>query len=240
MHLLGFSYGVSVAYGAASKETQMRCGCRRNIKGLIPVDNTLKLAPELEQKRLYNCNVAAYQKSLIDGGLYHSNWGVGLINNAILALTEPDQVLPENEPLSNYEVVIAGATPFFVGGDLDMGLLYTDPDRWIRMGVGLSPYMPMQMFYEMSACRCDEDEFDVKFDDHLDEISVPILYIGAGGSGGAEGFYTSSLTASSDITNHLVTIPDFDTYDYGHADLWMAFEADVYVWDVLRQWLLDH
>ena len=240
MNLLGFSYGVSIAYGSAGKETQMHCSCRRNIKGIIPVDNAFKLAPELDHVRVRNCKTAAFQKSLIEGGLYQNNWGVGIINNAILALEEPDQVLPQNDPLTNYEVVIDGATPGFVGGDLDMGMLYTDPDRWIRFSAGVSPYMPMQMFYDMSACRCDEAEFDVKFGDHLAEISVPILFIGAGGSGGLMGFYSSSLTASSDITNHLVTIPDFDTYDYGHADLWIASDAQVYVWDVLRQWLLDH
>ena len=107
------------------------------------------------------------------------------------------------------------------------------------MATELPPYLPLQVFYELYACGCDEE--DVSFDDHLSEITVPILYIGAGGATGSVGDYTSSLTASNDITNHLVTIPGADpASDYGHADLWFGYDADELVWDVMRQRLVDH
>jgi len=67
------------------------------------------------------------------------------------------------------------------------------------------------------------------------------LYLGAGGGSGSTGDYTISLTASSDLTTYLVSVPCTDpASDYGHADLWFGYDADELVWDVLRQWLIDH
>ena len=99
--------------------------------------------------------------------------------------------------------------------------------------------MPLQSVYDHIACACDE--VDIGHDDHLAEISVPILYIGAAGGTGTVGDYSSSLTASVDITNYNVSIPGADpASDYGHADLWFGYEANELVWSVLRDWLLNH
>jgi hypothetical protein len=100
--------------------------------------------------------------------------------------------------------------------------------------------MPQRTIYEFRACQCDEE--DVSIDDHLDQISVPILYIGAGGGFGTFGDYTSSLTASTDITNYTVSLQAEEnrTIDYGHADTFMANDAANLVWEVLRQWLVNH
>jgi hypothetical protein len=82
---------------------------------------------------------------------------------------------------------------------------------------------------------------DASFDNHLAEILIPILYFGAAGGSGTTGDYTSSLKAGSDLTYHLVSIPGKNpASDYGHADLWFGYDADELVWDVLRQWLIDH
>jgi hypothetical protein len=251
MNLLGFSYGVHVAYGAANRETGLHSICR-NVKGLIPVDNTLKYAPEDEALRLTNCARAADHKAAIDAGIYHSDWGTGFVAMGNLAHTTPDdpspippfdalgftngQALmfvasnPEN-PAINYYWHFFGGTPY--------EWYYTDPLRFFRMAKNVPPYMPRQVFYEYRACFCDEE--DVSFDDHIAEISVPVLYLGAGGGEGTRGDYTSNLTASADITNYTVSIPGKDpASDFGHADLWFGYDADELVWDVLRQWLVVH
>ena len=74
---------------------------------------------------------------------------------------------------------------------------------------------------------------DVSYDDHFSEIKLPILYIGAEMAAGQSGVYTSSLTASNDITNYIVP-------GYSHADLWFGYDADDLVWGPLRDWLKNH
>jgi len=60
------------------------------------------------------------------------------------------------------------------------------------------------------------------------------MYIGAeAGSGSEAGFYTGGLTASADITNHLVN-------SIGHVDTVIGNDADQDVWSLLRNWLKNH
>ena len=94
MNLLGFNYIVKVAYGAASRETRMHCSCRRNIKGLIPVDNVMKYAPEDEALRLADCEGAAQFKAGLKTGVYQRDFGVGFIVMGNLALAAPDDPSP--------------------------------------------------------------------------------------------------------------------------------------------------
>lgn len=93
------------------------------------------------------------------------------------------------------------------------------------MAVSLPTHISLQILDDLFVCGCNEE--DVSFDDHLFEISVPILYLGAGGDSVTTGDYTSSLTASADLTTYLVSIPGKDpASDYGHADLWFGYDAD--------------
>ena len=184
-------------------------------------------------------------KAGIDTGVYHSDWGAGFISMGNLALTPPDDPspLPDFTGLSNSQALMAAASSHESGwhffGGYENGFFCKDPLRFFRMAVSLPPYIPLQIFYDLNACGCHKE--DVSFDDHLAEISVPILNIGAGGGSGITGDYTSSLTASSDLTNYLVSIPGSGpASDYGHADLWFGYDADELVWDVLRQWPVDH
>ena len=236
INLLGFSYSASVIYGAANKETQEH-RIWRDIKGLIPVDSFLK--SENENMQIDACSSVERIQKKLNNGLYVHPWGVGFIQLAALTLNSPDgfEICEQVNPfglsdcnLTNsqyYELL--GTYGFFAG---DQGkLLYTDPLRFFRMGVNLAPYWPRQIPYDTNACMCPSA--NVSYDDHLGEISVPILNISAGGGSNVFMTYTSSLTASKDITDQMVT-------GYGHADLWMAYDADIHVWNNLRQWLLNH
>jgi hypothetical protein len=108
----------------------------------------------------------------------------------------------------------------FFGGN-ENEFYYTDPLRFFRMAVILPPYIPLRIYDDLDVCGFDEE--DVSFDDHLAEISAPILNLGAGGCSGTTGNYTSSQTAGSDLTHNLVSIPGTDpASDNGHADLWFG------------------
>lgn len=78
---------------------------------------------------------------------------------------------------------------------------------------------------------CDEE--DVLFDDHLSDIEVPVLYVGADGGIGEFGFYTTTLFGSENVDLHNVDLmpPDKNVSDFGHADLFLAEDAQVMAWE---------
>ncbi|HEX5169906.1 MAG TPA: hypothetical protein VFW11_12095 [Cyclobacteriaceae bacterium] len=250
MNLLGFSYGVAIAYTAAGQETQ-KFPLLRNVKGIIPVDSGMKFETGDEVSRHSACTEAANIKTSIDGGKYQGTLGLDIAPIAALASTAPNDPspIPAFAGLTNIQVAMAiGSSPaanpvapywHFVGGSFS-ALLYTDEVRWVNLLNVLAPYQPQLTSYEYRVCVCDEEESYL--DDHLNEIAVPILYLGAGGGFGSLGNFTTNLTASTDITTYTVNKQSAAdrNIDYGHADLWMATNASNDVWDVLRQWLVDH
>ncbi|MDH3709914.1 MAG: hypothetical protein OER04_08510 [Cyclobacteriaceae bacterium] len=256
LNLLGFSYGVAVAYAAAGRETQQH-GIRRDIKGVIAAEGAMKYAVEDEDSRIANCNRAAGAQAQLDMGIYQNS------NGLTFSLFGDDAVLSPHDPspvpgFTNYQFVLFLGTstfaqgdppaPFwhFVGGEFDgtspipQGLLYTKPSRWIQLLRGLPPYQPQLGGKELSACLCNEEE--VTIDDHLSEIKLPILYLGVAGGFGQQGLFTSSLTRSSDVTDYIVTLQpgELRAIDFGHGDLFMAEEASELAWEVLRRWLVEH
>jgi hypothetical protein len=86
------------------------------------------------------------------------------------------------------------------------------------------------------------DQTDVPFDDHLAEIKVPVLYVGAGGGFGEFGVYTTTLLGSTDVTTHIVhKVPAAQRIvDYGHADLFLAGDAQTQVWQPILDWVQTH
>ncbi|MBT8394511.1 MAG: hypothetical protein HKO81_05570 [Flavobacteriaceae bacterium] len=227
MNLLGFSYGVHVAYGAANRETQQH-RFWRDVKGIIPVDSALKY--EDENAMANSCAAAAFHMDHINIGLYNHPWGVDFIKWGKLALKAPDGKSPDFPGTNSQFLMFVGSQGFFAA-DENGAYLYSDPLRFFRLAVNLSPHWPRQLVYELTASSCPKE--DVTYDDHLGEISIPILYIGAEMAEGSAGIYTSSLTASTDITNYIVP-------GYSHADLWFAYDADEMVWSPLCNWLKNH
>ncbi len=74
------------------------------------------------------------------------------------------------------------------------------------MVVNLPPAFRFIFFDDLNECGCDEE--DVSFDDNLARILVPVLYLEAGEGRGITGYYTNSLTAGTDLSRYLVSIPD--------------------------------
>jgi hypothetical protein len=248
MNLLGFSYSVAIAYAAAGQETQKHT-ILRNIKGIIPTDFGMKYddSDEANASRIVMCKEAIAYKTAIDGGTYHTRLGVMVGPIGAAAISAPDGPSP-NPALTNSQLALAiGTNPpaspsapswHFVAGNIN-ALSYSDPARWFKLLTVLAPYQPQLTGYEYRVCLCDEEESYL--DDHLNEISVPILYLGAGGGFGDLGSFSANNTSSTDVTIFTLSKVAERAADYGHADLWMATNATTDgAWEMLHQWLLDH
>ena len=253
LYLLGFSYGVPIAYSVAGDETQEPYD-RRNVKGLIPADFFMKTTDN--DFRSGFCTEAVGVQAAIDAGTYEADDGVFLKEFSDLAMSAPDEqspFVPSTFIITNYQFALfVGATgdPWhFVGGEFNedgipTDLLYTKPQVWLDVLQNIPPFYPLQTILDVDATVCNA--VDVPFDDHLGEIALPILYIGAAGGLGAErGYYTTTLTSSHDITTRLVQLqPDgLQAIDYGHADLFLASKpegnAETLVWQPILNWIKD-
>lgn len=254
LHLLGFSYGAAIAYAQAGAETQLPPGLRK-VKGIIPVDYALK-QPD-EPLRAAACAYAAGIQGLIDAGLFQSDQGIQLATLATLAKTAPDEPSPVVPGVTNFQAIIllTAAThllgapspePFwhFFGGEFDesgfpLDLRFTESDFMLDFVTTIPPYIPNQAFLDIYDATCEE--IDVGFDDNLGEIEVPILYVGAGGGSGTFGEYTAKQTLSPDVTSVVVQLEPEDGrfQDFGHADLFLARDAEELAWRPIRDWILD-
>lgn len=250
MHLLGFSYGVQVAYPVANQETQLPRSLR-NVKGLIPVDDAITY-PSDHPFHIAACDLIPQLQAVLDGGVYNEdNSGVKQIGD--LARSAPDDPSPFADGFTNYQFALfAGASGdpqqlywHFVGGifneaGITTGLQYTDPWLWIDVLRAVPPYNPVRIDLEYNKVYC----YDVMapFDDHLGEITLPILYVGSGGGTGEGGYYAVTRTASTDTTKFIVQLhPDDErALDFGHVDLFAAKHAKTLVWQPILDWLVAH
>ncbi len=244
MHLLGYSYGSTVAYTAAGIDSQ-RPRRFQSVAGLIPVDLAYKYDDPEDLQRACT-GQAAFEARLAGGEIANAN-GSNLASFALLARTDPDGQSPVVPAFTNYQFALFAGTntwipnpqmlPFshFVAGvftpqQVPVDLQYTDPEAWLSLMEALPPYMPMQTNVDVWTIACDQT--DVPYDDHLGDISVPIFSIGAGGFMGDLVEYTATLTDSDDLSSLIVqlTPPEAKIIDYGHADLFLASDASIRVW----------
>ena len=257
IHLLGFSYGGFIGYTVAGDESQKPHGFR-NVKGLVNVDAPLKF--EEQFIRDYRCSLAATDQATLDAGIYNDDSGLFFGQVAGLAMTAPNDPSPIIPGLTNYQAPLfissrywllagdpifwhfnAGAGKDFVAPDyIPSSMLYTEPQLSLDLDQALPPHLPTKSDFDVDAVMCGI--IDVPFDDHLGQIELPILYVGAGGGFGKYGYYTTSLTASKDITKFTVQFQPDDQrmLDFGHADLFTAKYAQTLVWKPILDWLVAH
>ena len=251
MNLLGFSYSVGLAYAAAGHETQEHW-IKRDLSGIIAVDGGLTFDPGDAFAIGLSCSNAQAIKTNIDNGIFHSEFGAGIFG--VLAYSAPDVASPIIPGLNNYQAALfLGANSYdlfpvpndfwhFVAGEYDSGLpaglAYSSPERWIRLLAfpHAGPYMPLLSQYQLRSCECDPQTSPL--DDHLTEVGIPALYIGSGGGVSSQGFYSIDQLGSTDKTKYVVSLNPEPTVDFGHADLFIADNADSEMWEMLRQWLI--
>jgi hypothetical protein len=84
--------------------------------------------------------------------------------------------------------------------------------------------------------------FDTPFDDHLAQVTVPILHVGPKGGFGPSAYASTMLTASRDVTTITVQrLADADeAMDFGHGDTVLAREAETLVWRPILDWIMAH
>ena len=83
---------------------------------------------------------------------------------------------------------------------------------------------------------------DTPYDDHLEEITIPVFYVGAAGGFGKYGVYTTTLLGSydkDDVDTLIVELypPGAAALDYGHFDLLFADNAESLVWKPIYKWI---
>jgi pimeloyl-ACP methyl ester carboxylesterase len=263
MHLLGWSRGGLIGYAYLNFESQLPRG-RRNVEGFIPVDIYLKTNDE--EFREAACRRSEAQEASYASGLYQNASGQLVQTIATLATTAPSGASPVFPGLTNYQAaLLTGEATFiifppdqqnvpfyhFTGGTfaaepapsglpVPTGLLYSPEPTWIRVLQGAAPFQPARQLADSELLTCDEQ--DVPWDDHLDDITNPILYVGAGGGFGEYGIYTTTLLGSTDVTTRIVDLqPDAARLaDFGHADLFIATDAEALAWDPILDWILAH
>jgi pimeloyl-ACP methyl ester carboxylesterase len=249
MHLFGFSYGTWVAYPVVNQETQLP-QFLRNVKGLIPVDAGVTFAAG-EPFRDLLCDLLPQDQARYAAGTYNDDFSF-LKQVGDLARSAPDDASPFADGFTNYQFALfVGASityppswHFVAGVFNDSGittaLQYTDPWLWIDVERAIPLYFPVLGDTDQEKVTC----YDVvaPFDDHLAEVTLPILYVGAAGGFGERGYYAVTLTASTDITKSIVQLHPSDQpeLDFGHADLFTATNAETLVWQPILNWLVAH
>ncbi len=255
--LLGWSRGAQTGYVYVGAESQLP-PVLRQVAGYIPVDVYLKT--DQADLRQAACNRAASEQAMLDAGTFESTTGVLFSTLGTLAETAPAGPSPIVPGFTNRQAaLLAGEAtyallppgqeivPFyhFAGGTFDAsgtptGLLYTPERAWFDFERGASPYEPVRVLLDADETVCDAT--DVPFDDHLGDVRVPVLYVGAGGGFGEFGLYTTTLLGSHDVTTHIVRLlpPAERPFDIGHADLWNATDAPSLVWQPILDWIASH
>jgi hypothetical protein len=259
--LLGWSRGGIIGYAVLNGETQVPAELR-SVRGFIPVDIYLKTNDE--GFRQAACRRFAAEQAAIDAGMVQNASGTIVQTLGALATTNPAGSSPVFPGLTNRQAaLLAGEATFvffpadqqpvpfyhFTGGTfaanplpsglpVPTGLVYSPEAVWIQVLRGASPFQPERELADSDAAICGAP--DVRFDDHLAQITVPVLYVGAGGGFGEFGVYTTTLLGSTDVTRRIVDLTPDRLSDFGHADLFIGRNAETLVWQPILAWLRAH
>ncbi|MFL6195504.1 MAG: hypothetical protein ACJ75H_15110 [Thermoanaerobaculia bacterium] len=250
--LLAWSRGGQIAYAYLNGETQIPAGLRQ-VSGFIPVDIYLKTdVAALKQAACDRLDAFVAQGSSPvsgNGGLFQA---LGTLAELAPDADSPIPLFPDGITNRQAALIVGAATfqifapvPFyhFTGGAFDAnslpsGLLYTNETAFYDFDKGASPFEPSKVVNDGDEATCERN--DVAFDDHLADINVPVLYVGAGGGFGEFGLYTVSLLGSTDVSNHIVNTASPRVVDFGHADLFLGNDAQSLVWQPILSWVQGH
>lgn len=257
--LLGWSRGGILAYAYAGEETKLPEESRQ-VSALVPVDIAMKFDDTHAEQSAAACRRYAASKLQLDAGQYHSNLGVLVQTLGLLASANPHlpSAVPGFAGLTNEQAALLLTTSthllfqpnppvpayHFNAGEfnalgLPAGLQYT---REAYLYDFLQTGAPFQSFTEQvesEAIQCGEA--DVPYDDRLGEITIPVLYVGAEGGFGSYGTDTLGRLGGADVTSHVVRLHPAGAraVEFGHADLFLADNAQALVWKPIHDWLVS-
>lgn len=249
----GFSRGGHLAYAYAAEESQRPPG-QRHVDGLAPIDIYAAIGPDDDALRQGACARRDEERTQLEAGAVDSDNGLFALMGE-LALTAPADPSPLLEGADNRDALLlftaqtslfytptpvyhlTGAT--FADG-APSALRYSPEAAIAGWFAGAPPYQALAEVADSDALWCGEGPLPV--DAPLEEIAVPIFYLGAAGGFGEHGVHSATLTASADVTTHVVRRLDasLEAEDFGHADLLHAEDAPALAWQPLADWILDH
>jgi len=262
LFLLGWSRGGQIGYAYLNAESQLPAA-QRVVEGFIPVDIYLKT--DDPQLKAFACAREQGTNAAIAAGQIANPTGSLVAALGALALFDPNGSSILNGPpfnLGDYTNrqagLLVGEATFLLQGGLEVapfyhftggtfgadgkpaGLLYSNEADLFSFEAAASPFQPNRELADADAATCETT--DVLFDDHLSDITVPVFYIGAGGGFGEYGIYTTTLLGSTDVTTLVINkVPSTQRlFDYGHADLFLAHDADDLVWQPMLNWITSH
>lgn len=252
MNLMGYSTGFMTGFVALNMETQMPRG-QRQIGGYIPVDYFYKtLDPEWVAAE---CAYADDMEIVLQGGVYQHDFGMLFQLIGTLAQDDPEGISPvfDDEETTNMQAaLVAGAMTFamfgfpgeihFLAGVFEDGfpvdLAFTPLQQYLEWLQGFNNYGSNFLEYDIAVVHCDEE--DVIFDDYLDEIEVPVFFVGPRGGFAHLMGYTTTLIGSDDITTLEIQVTPEVLTDFGHVDIFTAVDAEALFWQPVLDWIEDH
>jgi hypothetical protein len=251
MILLGYSSGAIFGYSYMDMETQLPPGLR-HVGAYIPVDAPFKFADE--SNRQMACADVEFMEGMLGAGMYQ--FDIPFATIGILAQTDPYGVSPILPDYTNLQTALLfGASTYlfyvypplwhyFAGvydeAGVPTGLQYTPVPWMLDFLTTASPYEATRFIYDYSVLWCEEE--DSPYDDHVSEITVPLLYVGAYGGMGEWGNYSTTLVGSSDVSILMVSLHPAEeiALDFGHIDLFTAENAPSLVWQPMYNWIKAH
>jgi pimeloyl-ACP methyl ester carboxylesterase len=251
MTLMGFSIGGVLTFSYAAAESVLPAK-ERHVKAIVPIDIYARIAPENEDLRLKACQRRDQGRADLAGGLFDVD------NSFIQQLGSFSQAAPDDPSpiwpgLANRQALYIwvaqtfyyyGVTPAYhlnggtAEGDGIAGLNFSAVRRVEDWHIGAPPHEAYVEGVDMDTILCGEGPLPLE--DHLENIRVPIFYLGAAGGFGDYGIFSTRVTRSTEVTTHVVRrlTPELEVSDYGHADLLFARDAPDLAWQPLVTWLL--
>ena len=251
VHLIGRSLGASIAYAVANSEAVL-AEQDQDIGDLIPIETIYKLSPDDTTGTAVACSNETGHRTAIAAGTFHID-GRSAMAIGEAARTNPDA--PSATPgLTNTELALRTACantflpPFpyhmaacAVGsnGIPTSGRFSTTRLIIDALANGI-PYRSRGVMRDYFGIPCGANEYP--YDDHLADIRIPSLYVGAAGGMGESGMYTHTLLGSSDKATIYIQMlpPDQGTSDFGHVESFIANDALSLVWRPVLDWILSH
>ena len=163
--------------------------------------------------------------------------------------------MTEDDPFYTSPDVTSPLVPFYhycagtftfdeFGSPTPTGLQFTNSDYMLDFAFAVPSFQSIGDTIDGEALWCSDD---TPYDDHLGEITIPVFYVGAAGGFGEYGVYTTTLLGSYDEDNSdndnvdtlIVELypPEAEAFDYGHADLLFADNAESLVWKPIYKWI---
>ncbi|WP_242592586.1 alpha/beta fold hydrolase [Corallococcus exiguus] len=269
MFLLGWSRGATIGYAYLDGESQRPRALRR-VDGFVPMDMVLRYGPDAAEQRQWACDrymalQTARDQGRTEGGLLGPAPGMPVREMGRLADQNPNapsqmpmELAAGAKPTNRQAAVIAagntgallkplrpltpgyhlaGSVPDITGTPNKTA--FTPEPTLFDYFQQAAPYQSLNEVVETEKQLCG---LDVPYDDHLKDVKVPVLYVGAAGGVGSYGEYSTRLLGSTDVTHLIVrSRPEAQReLDFGHADLFLARDARVRVWQPMLQWMEAH